>query len=242
MTKEQFNYFSSKPSSFLLKARSFYVLFILISFALFIGMFIYQVVSFFMTFIMILTIIALLYHFVFKEYIFFSRKYLIYKRILEHKTFTVSEDVVSFFDNQTFQKLYDQDYELVVKNDVYVMGSKPIDNSIYTLALGVYFNDLETEAVSATPKSLSNDLSNLIMKPSIVKVILLISDEFKDDEKDYLKYSAFFHKNTVVLGLEKNTKTLYYNYFLNGAEIDEYFSEFFKVDLSLEDFVNEEED
>ena len=234
MTKEQFNNFTTKSDSFLKKAKLFYGLFILIFVILFIGMFLYQIISFFMTFIMILTIMALLYQFVFKEYIFYTRHRIEYLRIGKHKQFKVSDEVVDFFDKETFQKLYDLDYELAIKNDVYVIASKPIADSIYTLALAVYFNDLETDAVSLTPKGLSNELSGYILKPSIIKVILLVSDEFSEGELDYLKYSAVFHKNTVVIGLEKNTNTLYYNYFLNGSELDEHLSEFFKVDLNLE--------
>ena len=233
MTKEQFNNFTSKSDSFLKKAKLFYGLFIFIFIILFIGMFIYQIISFFMTFIMILTIMALLYQFVFKEYIFYTRKHVEYLRIKNHKQFKVIDEVVDFFDKDTFQKLYDLDYELAVKNDVYVIASKPIEDSIYTLALAVYFNDLETDAVSASPKGLSNELTGYILKPSIIKVILLVSDDFSEGELDYLKYSTVFHKNTVVIGLEKNTNTLYYNYFLNGSELDDHLSEIFKVDLKL---------
>lgn len=242
MTKEQFEYFTSKPDTFIKKARSLYILFIIISVTLLIGTFVYQVISFFMTFIMVLTIIALLYQFVFKEFVFYSRKYVIYKRIIKHKTFKVSDEVIEFFDSEAFQHLYDLDYELAVKNDVYVIASKSIDNTIFTLALAVYFNDLETEAVSASPKALSNELSGFILKPSIIKVILLVSNDFSDGEKDYLKFSSFFHKNTVVIGLEKNTNTLYYNYFLNGLELDEHFSKLFKVDLVLEENITELEE
>ena len=233
MTKQQFDNFTTKSDSFFKKAKLFYRLFILIFVILFIGMFIYQIVSFFMTFIMIITIMALLYQFVFKEYIFYTRHRIEYLRINNHKQFKVSDEVIDFFDKDVFQKLYDLDYELAVKNDVYVIASKSIDDSIYTLALAVYFNDLETDAVSASPKGLSNELTGYILKPSIIKVILLISNDFSEGEVDYLKYSSVFHKNTVVIGLEKNTNTLYYNYFLNGSELDNHLSEIFKVDLNL---------
>lgn len=233
MTKEQFDIFSTKTNSYLKKAKLFYILFIIISITLFVGMFVYQIVSFFMTFLAVVIILVLLFQFVFKDFIFYTRKYMEYKRISFHKVFKVSDEVVEFFDKDTYQKLYESGYELAIKNDVYVLASKAVDNSIYTLALGVYFSDLETDAVSASPKALSNDLSGYILKPSIVKVILLVSDEFSEGEKDYLKYSTVFHKNTVVIGLEKKTNSLYYNYFLNGFELDEYFSDFFKVDLTL---------
>jgi hypothetical protein len=233
MTKEQFDIFTTKTNAYLKKAKLFYKLFILIFVVLFISMFIYTVVSPFMNFIMILTIMALLYQFVFKEYIYYARKYIEYKRISYHKQFKLSDEVVDFFDKDVFQKLYDLDYELAVKNDVYVIASKAIKDSIYTLALAVYFNDLETDAVSASPKGLSNELTGYILKPSIIKVILLISNDFSEGEVDYLKYSSVFHKNTVVIGLEKNTNTLYYNYFLNGSELDNHLSEIFKVDLNL---------
>ncbi len=234
MTKEQFEVFKSKSDSFLKKSKLFSGLFMLIFMIMFIGIFFYQVISFFMTFIIVIAFMSILYHFIFKEYIFYSRKYVEYKRISIHKKFTVSDEVVSFFDKEAFQKLYDLDFELIVKNEVYVISSKPIDNSIYTIALAVYFNDLETDAVSATPKMLSNDLSSYILKPSIIKVVLLVSNDFTESEKDLLKFSSVFHKNTVVIGLEKNTNTLYYNYFLNGRELDEFLGDFFKVDLTLD--------
>jgi hypothetical protein len=241
MTKDQFNRFTLKSDSFFKKAKILYWVYILIFVVLFIGMLIYQVISLFMTFIMIVTIMALLYHFVFKEYIFFTRKLVEFMRISDHQQFKVSEEVVAFFDENIFQKLYDNDYELAVKNDVYVIASKQINDSIHTLGLAVYYNDLETEAVSATPKMLSNEISGFVLKSSIIKVILLVSDKFDQEEKEYLKFDSFFHKNTVVIGLEKSTKTLYYNYFLNGEELDTHLSDLFKVDLTLEDFSDEEE-
>jgi hypothetical protein len=132
--------------------------------------------------------------------------------------------------------------ELVLKNDVYVLADIPIDNSVFNLGLAVYFNDKETEAVSASPKVLSNELSGYIVKASIIKVILLVSDEFSQGEKDYLKFSAAFHKNTVVIGLEKSKNKLYYNYFLNGEELDEFLGKLFKIDLSLVPYSNYEEE
>lgn len=233
MTKEQFSIFTSKPNSFLKKAKLLYGLFILIFAILFIGMFIYQIVSFFTTFILILIIMDLLYHFVFKDYIFYARKHIEYQRINCHRQFQLTDEVVEFFNEEVSQKLYDLDFELALKNNVYVIASKQIDNSIFTLALAVYLNNQETEAVSASPKELSSELSSYILKPSIIKVVLLVSDEFSDREKDFLKYNAVFHKNTVVIGLEKNSNTLYYNYFLNGMELDEFLGGLFKVDLTL---------
>jgi len=233
MTKEQYEIFESKPNSFLKKSRLFSILFILVFTVLLIGMFLYQVISFFMTFIMVLTIMALLYQFVFKEYIYYSRKYIQYKRILNHKQFKVNGEVIEFFNENLFQNLYDIDFELELKNDVYVLATKHIENSIYNLGLAVYFNDLETDAVSATPKVLSNELSNYILKTSLIKVVILVSNDFSEGEKDYLKYNSAIHKNTVVIGLEKNTNTLFYNYFLNGEELDELLGELFKIDLTL---------
>ncbi len=241
MTKEQFNSFASKPDSFFKQAKMLYWLFIAIFAVLFIGMFIYQIISFFMTFIILITFMAVLYRFVFKDFIFFTRKRVEFMRISMHKQFKVSDEVVDFFDKDIFQKLYDIDYELAVKNDVYVIASKQVIDSIHTLGLAVYFNDLETDAVSATPKILSNELTGFVLKPSIIKVILLVSDDFDQGEIDYLKYNSFFHKNTVVIGLEKNTNTLYYNYFLNGKELDTHLSDLFKVDLTLEEVTIDEE-
>lgn len=234
MTKEQFNSFSLKSDSFFKKAKLLYWLFIGIFLVLFIGMFIYQVISFFMTFIIILASMAILYQFVFKRYIFFTKKRIEYLRILKHSEFELSDKVLEFFDQDVYQKLYDIEYELAVKNDVYVLASKEIDDSIHTLALAVYFSDLETEAVSATPKTLSNELSGFVLKPSIIKVILLVSGEFSQEQKDYIKYESFFHKNTLVIGLEKNTKRLYYNYFLNGEELDIELGKLFHLDLRLD--------
>ena len=242
MTKEQFHSFTLQSDSFFKKAKILYWLFISIFVILFIGMFIYQVISLFMTFIIIITSMTVLYRFVFKDYIFFTRKRIEYLRICEHKLFKVSDEVIEFFDKDVFQKLYDIDYELAVKNDVYVLASKEIDDSIYTIGLAVYFNDLETEAVSATPKALSNELTGFILKASIIKVILLISDEFDQSEKDYLRYNSVIHKNTVIIGLEKNTNTLYYNYFLNGKELDAHLSDLFKVDLKIEEIAMDTEE
>lgn len=241
MTKEQFDSFTSKPESFFKKAKIFYWLFIAIFGILFIGTLVFQIISYFVTFIMVLIIMAILYQFVFRDYIFFTRKRIEYMRISKHKEFKVSDEVVEFFDKDVFQKLYDLDYELAVKNDVYVLSSKNIDDSIYTLALAVYFSDLETDAVSASPKVLSNDLSGFVLKPSLIKVILLVSEEFSEGEKEDLKYNSVFHKNTVLIGLEKKTNTLHYNYFLNGVELDKHLSDLFKVDLSLEDYSSDSE-
>lgn len=233
MTKEQYDIFKSKPESFFKKARLLFGLFIFICIILFVGIFMYQVVSLFITFIMMLVVITLLYHFVFKEYIYYTTNYIKYKRISNHKQFEISDKVIEFFNENLFQNLYDIDYDLVIKNDVYVLATKPVDNSIYNLGLAVYFKDLETEAVTASPKVLSNELSNYILKASVIKVVLLVSNEFTQDELDYLKYNSAIQKNTVVIGLEKNTKTLFYNYFLNGLELDDFFSELFGVNLTL---------
>ncbi len=242
MTKEQFDIFTTKTNAYLKKAKLFYKLFILIFVVLFISMFIYTVVSPFMNFIMILTIMALLYQFVFKEYIYYARKYIEYKRISYHKQFKLSDEVVDFFDKDVFQKLYDMDYELVQKNDVYVLANRPIENTLFSIGLAIYFNDLETEAVSISPKGLSNELSAAIVKASIIKTIILVSDKFDQSEIDYFKFNAAFHKNTVVIGLEKSTNTLYYNYFLNGSELDTFLGELFKVDLTLIPFTDFDEE
>lgn len=241
MTKEQFDIFTTKTNSFLKKAKLFYALFILIFVILLIGMFFYQVVSLFMTFIMILTIMAMLYQFVFKEYIFYTRKHVEYTRISYHKQFKISDEVVKFFNENAFQNLFDIGYELVLKNDVYVLATKPIDDTPFNIGLAVYFNDNETDAVSASPKVLSNELTGYIIKASIIKVVMLVSDDFSEEEKDYLKYSAAFHKNTVVIGLEKNKNTLYYNYFLNGMGLNDFLGELFKVDLTLVPFTDFED-
>jgi c-di-AMP phosphodiesterase-like protein len=103
MTKEQFDVFTTKSNTFLKKAKLFYSLFIMICVVLFIGMFIYQVISFFMTFIMVLTIIALLFQFVFKEYVFYTRKYNEYQRIINHRIFDISDEVIEFFNEKTYQ-------------------------------------------------------------------------------------------------------------------------------------------
>ncbi len=242
MTKEQYDKFTTKTNSFLKKAKLFYGLYILIFASLLIGMVFFQVVSLFMTFIMILTIMAILYQFIFKDYIFYTRKLVEYKRISYHNQFKVSDEVVEFFDELIFQKLFDKGYDLVLKNDVYVLATKPIDDSPFNIGLAVYFNDKETSAVAASPRVLSNELSGYIVKASIIKVVLLVSDDFSDGEKDYLKYSTTFHKNTVVIGLEKNTNTLYYNYFLNGPELDTFLGDLFKVDLTLIPFTEFEDE
>ena len=242
MTKEQFDIFTTKTNAYLKKAKLFYKLFILIFVVLFIAMLFYQVVSLFMNFVMILTIMALLYQFVFKEYIYYARKHIEYKRISYHKQFKLSDEVVNFFDKDVFQKLYDIDYELNQKNDVYVLANKPIENTVYSIGLAIYFNDLETEAVSSSPKGLSNELSAAILKSSIIKTVILVSEKFDENEIDYFKYSAASQKNTVVMGLEKSTNTLYYNYFLNGRELDTFLGDLFKVDLTLIPFTDYDEE
>ena len=106
MTKEQFHSFTLQSDSFFKKAKILYWLFISIFVILFIGMFIYQVISLFMTFIIIITSMTVLYRFVFKDYIFFTRKRIEYLRICEHKLFKVSDEVIEFFDKDVFQKLF----------------------------------------------------------------------------------------------------------------------------------------
>ena len=242
MTKEQYDIFTSKTDSYFKKAKLLSALFILVFAILLIGMFIHQVINLFIAFIIVLIIMTLLYKFVFKEYIFYTINYTQYKRISIHKQFEVTDEVLELFNENSFQNLYDIDFVLVSKNDVYVLATKPIDNSLYNIGLAVYFNNKETEAVNATPKVLSNELSGFILKSSLIKVVLLVSDEFSVDEKDYLKYNSAIHKNTVVIGLEKNTNILYYNYFLNGIELDDFLSELFKVDLTLTSNLEYEEE
>lgn len=242
MTKEQFDIFTTQSNSFIKKSKLMYKLFILIFGILFVSVFIYQVISYLISFIMVLTIMALLYQFLFKDYIFYARNHIKYKRISYHKLFEVSDDIVEFFSGDVSQNLYDIEYELINKNNVYVLCTKPVENSIYGLGLAVYMTDRETEAVSLTPKELSNELSGYITNTSLIKAVLLVSDVFSDEDKEYLKYETTFHKNTVVIGLERKTKSLYYNYFLNGAELDVLLGSLFDVDLTLIPFTDFEEE
>jgi hypothetical protein len=235
MKKNQYETFKNKDAGFKKKATLYRGLFGLIILILLIAMFAIPALTRFITFIVILVVIVLLYHFVFKEYVLFLKKQNEMARIELHRQFIVGEDVVEYFDENTFQHLYDDDFELLQKNEVFVIATRKLDDSIYDLALAVYLTDYKTEAVCPTLRDLSREMSSYIISSSVIKVILVVSNTFSEEDKELLQYDAQGHKNTVIIGLEKESKTLYYNYFLNGDFLDEELSKIFKIDVTREE-------
>jgi len=116
---------------------------------------------------------------------------------------------------------------------VFVIATKPLEGSVHDLALATYFIDLKTEAICPSIRDLSREISSYLIQASVIKVIIIVGDTFTDEDKEILKYNAQAHKNTVVIGIEKSSSSLYYNYFLNGEELDAYLSELFQVDLTI---------
>jgi len=232
MKKTQYENFNSKDSAFRKKAKLYIGLYILIMVVLFSAMFMIPALKHFVTFIVILVIFDVLFHLVFKEYIMFFVKQKEMARINLHQQFPVGEEVIEYFNENAFQNLYDDDFALLQKNDVYFIATKKLENTIYDLALSVYFIDLKTEAVSPTLRELAREMNSYLVSTSVIKVILIVANIFSDDDKEILKYDSQGHRNTVVIGLEKDSKLLYYNYFLNGEILDEVLSKQFKVDLT----------
>ncbi|MBN2604597.1 MAG: hypothetical protein JXR62_02080 [Bacilli bacterium] len=235
MKKAQYEAFKGKDVTFQKKATLYRGLYGLIIIGLFIAMFAIQALTHLITFLVILVVIVGLYYFVFKEYVLFLKKQKELKRIDLHQQFTVGDEVVAYFDENSFQHLYDDDFELLQKNDVFVIATRKLEDSIYDLALAVYLTDLKTEAVCPTLRELSREMSSYIISSSVVKVILVVANVFTDEDKELLQYDAQGHKNTVIIGLEKESKTLYYNYFLNGGFLDDEFSKIFNIDVSRKD-------
>jgi len=232
MTKDSYNYYLNKPEHYLRKARLGFGLFILIFFALIVFMFIYQIYSYFVNLVIIAFIMSFLYKYIFFDFIYYIRKYDDFKRVKLMKKFNINDNVFEFFSGEIYKHLYDYDFTILNKNDVYVIARSEIENSINGLGLVVYLLDNKTEAIAPTTRELSNELSGYLANLSYVKVILLIKDKFTDEELESLEYDSAIHSNTVVIGLEKSTKQLIYNYFLNGNEIDVFLSEIFEIDLT----------
>jgi len=231
MTKESYFYYSEKPENYLKKARLFYSLFITIFVALIALMFVYQIYSYFVNLIIIALVMYFLYKLVFFDFIYYLRKRSDFKRIELMKKFDINDSVLEFFSGEIYQQLYDYDFTILNKNDVYVLAKSKIENSINSLGLAVYLLDKASEEVAPSTRDLSNELSGYIANASYVKVILLIKDKYTSEELESLKYDSAIHSNTVVIGIEKSTKQLIYNYFLNGDEIDTFLSDIFEVDL-----------
>ncbi len=238
MTKETYNYFSNKELGYFKKAILFYGLFIAIFLGLITLMFFYQIYSYFVTFIIILVIMYFLYRLVFYDFIYYVSKTNDFKRIKLMKKFGITEEVLNYFEGEVFKQLFDDDFVILHKNDVYVLAKSDITDSIHALGLAVYFLDNTTDEISPTTRELSNELSGYIVNSSVVKVILLVKDKFEEDEMEALEYDSAVHKNTVIIGLEKSTSQLIYNYFLNGEQIDAFLGKLFKVDLVREDLNN----
>lgn len=232
MKKKEYESFKSKDVTFAKKAKLYIGLYIFIMVVLFLAMFFIQALTHFITFIVILVIFDLLFHFVFKEYIMFFVKQKEIARIELHQQFPIGDEIIEYFNENAFQNLYDEDYTLLQKNDVFLIATKKLDETIYDLALAVYFTDLKTEAVCPTLRELSREMNSYLISTSVVKVILVVSSKFSDEDKEILQYDAQGHKNTVIIGLEKETKLLYYNYFLNGEVLDKVLSDLFKVDVT----------
>lgn len=232
MTKETYTYYSEKDSNYFKKAKLFYGLAITIFFLLIVQMFLYQLHSYFVNFLLIVTVMFFLYKLVFFEFIFYVRKQNDLKRIELMKIFNVNDSVIEFFSGDVYQQLYDYDFTILNKNDVYVLAKIHLDNTINSLGLAVYSLDYVSEAVSPTVRELSNELSGYIANSTYVKVILLVKEKFNDEELESLKYDSAVHNSTVVIGLEKSTKKLIYNYFLDGNELDVFLTDIFELDVT----------
>ena len=238
MTKEIYTYFSEKDSSYLNKARLFYGLYIMIFISLIVLMFVYQIYSYFVTLMIIIGVMYFLYRLVFFDFIFYIGKRNDFKRIKLMKRFEIVDEVIEYFSDDVYKNLFDDDYVIIHKNDVYVLAKIELEDTIYTLGLAVYQLDKATDEVSPSTREISNELTGYIASSSIIKVILLIKDVFDENELDLLKYDSAIHKNTVVIGIEKSTKQLIYNYFLNGDSLDSYLSVLLQVNVVREEVNN----
>lgn len=239
MTKESYIYYSEKPENYLKKARLFYSLFISIFAALIVLMFVYQIYSYFVNLIIIGLVMYFLYKLVFFDFIYYIRKHNDIKRIELMKKFNLKDEVIEFFSGEIYRNLYDYDFTILNKNDVYVLAKIDIENSISSLGLAVYLLDNVSEEISPSTREISNELSGFLINSSYVKVVLLIKDKFTSEELESLKYDSAIHSNTVVIGLEKSTRQLIYNYFLNGDDIDAFLSDIFEIDLTRADVDND---
>ncbi|MCK5761558.1 MAG: hypothetical protein KAH16_01520 [Candidatus Izimaplasma sp.] len=232
MTKESYTYYLEKGTDYSKKAKLFYGLYIAILAVLVGLMFIYQIHSYFTNLVIIVVVMYFLYKLVFIEFIYYVRKRHDFKRIELMKIFNVSDNVVDFFSDEIPKGLYDINFDILSKNEVYILAKSQIENSISSLGLAVYLLDNISDEISPTVRDISNELSGYVANASYVKVILLIRDEFTDEELESLKYDSSVHHNTVVIGLEKSTNHLIYNYFLNGEVINTFLSDIFEVDLT----------
>ena len=231
MTKKEYDYYSKKDSQYLKKAKLLSGLFITIFFLLIVLMFVYQIITYFVTLVIIIFIMTLLYKFFFYEYIYYMRKVNDLKRVTLMKTFDVFDDTLEYFNDDAYKNFFDDDFTIFHKNDVYFLVLKQIEDNINSLGIAVYFLDKKTDEICPTPRDLSNEMSAYTPNASIIKVVLLVKNEFTEKELESLKYDSAVHHNTVVIGLEKSSSTLIYNYFLNGADVDAFLGELFNVDL-----------
>ena len=148
MTKEIYTYFSEKDSSYLNKARLFYGLYIMIFISLIVLMFVYQIYSYFVTLMIIIGVMYFLYRLVFFDFIFYIGKRNDFKRIKLMKRFDIVDEVIEYFSDDVYKNLFDDDYVIIHKNDVYVLAKIELEDTIYTLGLAVYQLDKATDEVS----------------------------------------------------------------------------------------------
>ncbi len=127
-----------------------------------------------------------LYKLVFFDFIYYLRKRSDFKRIELMKKFDINDSVLEFFSGEIYQQLYDYDFTILNKNDVYVLAKSKIENSISSLGLAVYLLDKASEEVAPSTRDLSNELSGYIANASYVKVILLIKDKYTSEELESL--------------------------------------------------------
>jgi len=231
MTKEGYIYYSEKPENFFKKAKLYTGLYIFIFILLIVLMFIYQIYSYFVNLVLISLIMYFLYKLVFFDFIYYVRKKTDFQRVKLMKKFPVNDNVIEFFSGDIYENLYEYDFDILNKTNVYILAKSKIEDSVLGIGLAVYLVDNESEAIKLSTRELSLELSSHLANSSYVKVILLIKDKFTDSELEALKYDSAIHRNTVVIGLEKTTKQLIYNYFLNGKDLDVFLSDIFEVDL-----------
>jgi len=231
MTKERYIKFTEKETAFIKQAIiasiAFVAIFIILIFA--IGYF--KVWPYFLSFVVVIGIMAMLYYYVFSEYLIYVVKLNEFKRIQLKKDFKINNEVIEYFNSEVYKNLYDDDFSILQKNDVYTLTSSGIEGSNFTLGFAVCFSDNVTEEINPSSRDLSNELSSYMNQTNIIKVILLVKETFKDEELEELTYNSAIHKNTLVIGLEKSSNTLIYNYFLNGNFVDVFLGEIFQVDL-----------
>jgi len=234
MTKERYTKIFEKDSNYLKHAKIASMLFVLLFLILMTIVFYFKIEPYFISFLVSIGIMVVLYFYAFSEYILYVMKSNEFKRIQLFKKFKVSEEVIEYFNNDVYKNLYSDAFSILQKTDVYTIALNEFEDSVYNIGFAVCLLDNVTEEINPTTRELSNEISSNTIQSNVIKIILLVKDEFNDDEHENLKYDSAIHKNTLVIGLEKSSNTLIYNYFLNGDFVDEYLSEIFHTDLRRE--------